>query len=26
MGPDGWQPIITRAITAATRRAEQLGS
>lgn len=26
MGPEGWQPIITRAITAATRRAEALGS
>ncbi len=26
MGPDGWQPILTRAIAAATHRAEALGS
>lgn len=26
MGPDGWQPIITRAIAAATRRAGELGA
>ncbi len=26
MGPEGWQPIVTRAIAAATRRAGELGA
>lgn len=26
MGPDGWQPIVTKAIAAATRRAGELGA